>query len=124
MSLSVLLSLSLSSCTVSIIRNTALYSAFSECRFKWRMEVISILEALTIPATTFSTSLVAQMVKKPACNAGNLGSIPRLRRSLEEGNGYPSQNSCLENSMKEEPGRLQSMGSQNNPPHTLFSHIC
>ena len=28
-----------------------------------------------------------------------------------EGNGTPLQYSCLENSMAEEPGRLQSMGS-------------
>ena len=28
-----------------------------------------------------------------------------------EGNGTPLQNSCLENPMDEEPGRLQSMGS-------------
>ena len=47
--------------------------------------MISILEELTIPATTFSASLVAQMIKKSACNAGDLGSIPRSRRSLEEG---------------------------------------
>ena len=31
---------------------------------------------------------------------------------LEEGNGYQLQYSCLENSMEEEPGRVQSMGSQ------------
>ena len=34
-----------------------------------------------------------------ACNAGDLGSIPRLGRSLGEGNGYPLQFSGLENSM-------------------------
>ena len=37
--------------------------------------------------------------KEPACNAGDLGSIPGLRRFLEEGNGNPSQHSCLENAM-------------------------
>ena len=31
---------------------------------------------------------------------------------LPEGNSYPLQYSCLENSMDREPGRLQSMGSQ------------
>ena len=36
--------------------------------------------------------------KKSACNAGDLGSIPGLR-SPGEGNGYPLQYSCLENSM-------------------------
>ena len=34
-----------------------------------------------------------------ACNVGNLGSVPGLRRSPEEGNGNPLQYSCLENSM-------------------------
>ena len=34
-----------------------------------------------------------------ACNAGDLGSIPRLGRSLGEGNSYPLQFSGLENSM-------------------------
>ena len=33
-------------------------------------------------------------------------------RSLGEGNGNPLQYSCLENPMEEEPGGLQSMGSQ------------
>ena len=35
----------------------------------------------------------------PACYVGGLGSIPGTGRSLEEGNGYPLQDSCLENSM-------------------------
>ena len=37
--------------------------------------------------------------KESACNAGDLGSIPRLGRSLGEENGYPLQYSGLENSM-------------------------
>ena len=37
--------------------------------------------------------------KEPACNAGDLGSIPGLGRSAEEGDGNPLQHSCLENSM-------------------------
>ena len=37
--------------------------------------------------------------KESACNAGDLGSIPGLGRFLGEGNGYPLQYSCLENSM-------------------------
>ena len=36
--------------------------------------------------------------KESACNAGDLGSIPGLRRSSGEGNGNPVQYSCLENS--------------------------
>ena len=51
--------------------------------------------------------------KKLACNAGDPGSIPGLERSPGEGNGNPFQYSCLENPMdREEPGGLQSMGSQ------------
>ena len=34
-----------------------------------------------------------------ACNAGDLGSIPRWKISPGEGNGYPLQYSCLENPM-------------------------
>ena len=41
-----------------------------------------------------------------------MGSILVLGRSSGEGNGNPLQDSCLENSMTEEPGGLQSMGSQ------------
>ena len=37
--------------------------------------------------------------KESACNAGDPGSIPGLGRSPGEGNGYPLQYSCLENSM-------------------------
>ena len=33
------------------------------------------------------------------CNAGDLGSIPRLGRSPGEGNGNPLQYFCLKNSM-------------------------
>ena len=44
-------------------------------------------------------SLVAQMVKPPACSAGDLRSIPELGRSSREEKGYPLQHSCLENSM-------------------------
>ena len=37
--------------------------------------------------------------KESACNAGDLGSVPELGRSPEEGNGYPLHYSCLENSI-------------------------
>ena len=51
--------------------------------------------------------------KESTCNTGDLGSIPWSGRFPEEGNGYPLQYSCLEKSIdREEPGRLQSMGSQ------------
>ena len=46
-----------------------------------------------------STSLVAQMVKASAYNAGDPGSIPGSGRCPGEGNGNPLQCSCLENPM-------------------------
>ena len=51
-------------------------------------------------------------VKASAWNAGDPGSIPESGRSSGEGNGSPLQYSCLENPIGEEPGGLQSMGSQ------------
>ena len=36
--------------------------------------------------------------KEPACNVGDHSSIPGLGGSPKEGNGYPLQYSCLENS--------------------------
>ena len=39
-------------------------------------------------------------LKASACNAGDLGSIPRLGRSPGEGNSYSLQYSGLENSME------------------------
>ena len=37
--------------------------------------------------------------KESTCDVGDLDSIPGLGRSPGEGNGYPLQYSCLENSM-------------------------
>ena len=50
-------------------------------------------------------------VKNPPANAGDTGSIPGSGRSPGEGNGNPFQYSCL-GKWTEEPGGLQSMGSQ------------
>ena len=47
----------------------------------------------------FGAFLVAQMVKKSACIAGDPDSIPESVRSPGEGNGNPLQYSCLENPM-------------------------
>ena len=52
------------------------------------------------------------MGKESAFSVGELCSIPGLGRSPGEGNGNPLQYSCLENPWTEEPGGLQSMGSQ------------
>ena len=52
------------------------------------------------------------MVKNQHVSAGDTGLIPGLGRSPGVGNGTPLQYSCLRNPMGEEPGGLQSMGSQ------------
>ena len=44
-------------------------------------------------------SLVAQLGKEPACNAGDPGLIPGLGRFPGEGNDNPLQYSCLKNAM-------------------------
>ena len=44
--------------------------------------------------------------KESACSAREQGLIPGSERSPGEGNGYPLQCSCLENSMEREPGEL------------------
>ena len=53
-------------------------------------------------------------VKAAAWNVGDLGLIPGSGRSPGEGNGNPLQADSLAWRIpwKEEPGRLQSMGSQ------------
>ena len=51
------------------------------------------------------------MVKASAYNAGDLGSIPGSGRSPGEGNGS-SRTLAWKISWTEEPGRLQSIGSQ------------
>ena len=51
--------------------------------------------------------------KESACNVGDLSLIPGSGRSSGGGHGSPLQYSGLENPMnREEPGGLQSMGSQ------------
>ena len=69
-----------------------------------RLAVLSIDQA--------GTGALGSDGKESACNAGDLGLFPQLGRSLREGNANLLQCSCLENSMTEEPGGLQSMGSQ------------
>ena len=58
---------------------------------------------------------MAQWLKKEtnkhACSAGDMGSVPGFGRSPGKGNGNPLQYSFLENSIAEEPGGLQSTGS-------------
>ena len=56
-------------------------------------------EGIGYPPQYSWASLVAQMVKNSASNAGDLGSITGLVRFPGEGKGYPLQCSGLENSM-------------------------
>ena len=44
-------------------------------------------------------SQMAQWVKNPPANTGDMGSIPGSGRSPGVGNGNPSQHSCLGNPM-------------------------
>ena len=57
-------------------------------------------------------ALVVKNLPANAGDAGDTGSIPGSGRSPKGGNGNPLQYSCLGNSRTEEPGGLQSMGSQ------------
>ena len=57
-------------------------------------------------------SPVAQIVKNPPTNAGNLGLISESGRSPEKENGNPLQYSCWEIPWTEELGGLPSTGSQ------------
>ena len=50
--------------------------------------------------------------KESACNSGDPGSIPGSIRYTREGNSNPLQYSHLKIPWTEEPGGLQSMGSQ------------
>ena len=66
--------------------------------------------------------------KETACNAGDLGLIPGLGRSLGEGNGYPLQYSCLENPMDRGAWWATVHGSQSRTrlsDFTLtFTYVC
>ena len=52
------------------------------------------------------------LVKNPPASAGDTGSIPGSGRSPGGGSDNPLQCSCLESPVAEEPGGLQSTGSQ------------
>ena len=64
---------------------------------------------------TDSASQVVLVVKNPPASSGDLryeGLMPGLGRSPRGGHGNPLQYSCLRIPWTEEPGGLQSMGSQ------------
>ena len=65
------------------------------------------------------------MVKNPSANAGDardMGSIPGFGRSPGEGNGYPLQYSCLENSMGREAWRATVQGVAKDSDMTEQTH--
>ena len=57
---------------------------------------------------------MAQTVKNPPANAGDVGSIPGSGRSPGEGNGTHASILAWEIPGTEEPDRLQSMRSQSS----------
>ena len=61
--------------------------------------------------------------KEFTCNAGELGLTLGSGRSPEEGSDYLLQCSCLENSMTEGPGGLQSMQSQIVEHDSVTKHV-
>ena len=73
----------------------------------------------------YGASLVAQMIKESACNVEDLGSIPGSGRSLEKGMATHFSILTWRIPWTEEPGRLQSMGSQrvkhNGATNTFFT---
>ena len=61
---------------------------------------------------SFPGGSVVKNLPASAGDTGDMGSIPGSGRFPGIGNGHPLQYSCLETPRTEEPGRLQSMGSQ------------
>ena len=60
-------------------------------KIRWRRDRLPTPVSLGFPGGSAG--------KESTCNVGDLGSIPGLGRSLGEGNGYPLQDSGLENAM-------------------------
>ena len=70
---------------------------------RWQMKPWGCFQAIS-PVTRegCQASQLAQWVKNPPVNTGDMGLIPRLGRSPGEGNGNPLQFSHLENPMDRE----------------------
>ena len=67
----------------------------------------------------FSGGSVVKNLRANASNTGELGLIPRSGRSPGGGSGNSLQYSCWKLPRTEEPGGLQSLGSQSNVQHAL-----
>jgi len=64
-----------------------------------RKKVYNLVFLNTFTYRTEILLMVAQTSKESACNMGHPSLIPGSGRSPGEGNGYPFQYFCLENSM-------------------------
>ena len=64
------------------------------------------------------------MVKNPSANAGDMGSTPRLERSLKKEMATYSSILAWEILQIEEPGGLQSTGSQRVRDDLATEHVC
>ena len=90
-----LLQYSWASLVAQLVKNPP---AIQETRFdSWVGKILWRRDRL--PTPVFLGFLDGSESKESACNAGDLGSIPGLGSSPGEGNDYPLQYSCLENSM-------------------------
>ena len=72
------------------------------------IKTLNIAKMITFPEWIYRFNMITIKIpgfpggsdgKESACEVGDPGSIPGSERSLGEGNGYPLQCSCLENSM-------------------------
>ena len=61
--------------------------------------------------------------QESTCNAGDLGSIPGLGRSPGEGNSYPLQYSCSENSMDREAWQATAHWVAERQDEGTFTHL-
>ena len=73
---------------------------------------LSLKSLLPFPMVTLWVSPMAQVVKNLPASTGNKGSIPDLEDPLEEEMATHSSILAWKVSWTEEPGGLQSMGSQ------------
>ena len=82
-------------------RNTCLlkFSFTSECFSQIKRKSRIVFNIEHYKRTNYLCFPGGSEVKASACDAGDLGLIPGLRRSFGGGNGNPLQHSCLANAM-------------------------
>ena len=107
-------------------QDTVLSSKFFPTYIRCRI-IPFIFSSLHDLCMTHGASLVGQTVKNlSASNTGDLGSITGSGRSPGEGNGYPLQYSCLENSIDRGAWRATVHGVAKSPTqlstHTNMNH--